>query len=456
MVSAMLTQSKTRNPESAMKLLVFAHVPPPHHGQSYMVQLMMNGFGGDHRRNPRHCQRQPLGDHHDIQCYHVNVRLSKSLEDIGEFQGWKLVLLLYYCIQAICCRFRYGVKNFYYIPAPGKRSALYRDWLVLLICRPFFKRTIFHWHAAGLAKWLETNVQIRSRSLTYRALRSADVSMVLSRYNEPDAEKLFPRRLRIVPNGIPDPCPQFERSVLPRRNARHNTRLKLLSGEPVSESDRAASGGDPENYRVLYLAHCMREKGLFDALEGVARANAELVRSGSPVRMSITIAGEFVDSDDRKAFDQRIVQPDLFLQGRSVVDYVGFAGGAAKWKLFNECDCFCFPTYYYAESFGLVVIEAMSCGLAVVASAWRTIPELMTENYAGLVPPRSPDRIAKALIELVNQPPAVALREHFLKHFTVEQHLKKLAAAIHDATSPQPDTATDCGEPSSTVSVPAR
>jgi hypothetical protein len=30
-----------------MKLLVFAHTPPPHHGQSYMVKLMLDGFGGD-------------------------------------------------------------------------------------------------------------------------------------------------------------------------------------------------------------------------------------------------------------------------------------------------------------------------------------------------------------------------------------------------------------------------
>ncbi len=33
-----------------MKLLVFAHTPPPHHGQSYMVQLMLEGFGGDVRK----------------------------------------------------------------------------------------------------------------------------------------------------------------------------------------------------------------------------------------------------------------------------------------------------------------------------------------------------------------------------------------------------------------------
>jgi len=61
-----------------------------------------------------------------------------------------------------------------YIPAPGKRSAMYRDWVVMFICRRFFKRVILHWHAAGLAKWLETSVQIRSRALTYRVMKQVD------------------------------------------------------------------------------------------------------------------------------------------------------------------------------------------------------------------------------------------------------------------------------------------
>jgi hypothetical protein len=30
-----------------MKLLVFAHVPPPHHGQAVMVELMLRGLGGN-------------------------------------------------------------------------------------------------------------------------------------------------------------------------------------------------------------------------------------------------------------------------------------------------------------------------------------------------------------------------------------------------------------------------
>jgi glycosyltransferase involved in cell wall biosynthesis len=433
-----------------MKLLVFAHVPPPHHGQSYMVQLMLNGFGGDHRRGARLVARNQAGDDLGIACYHVNVRLSKSLEDIGEFQAWKLALLFFYCLQAIYCRFRYGITSFYYIPAPGKRSALYRDWLVLFLCRPFFKRLILHWHAAGLAKWLETVVLIRSRTFTYNVLKSADVSIVLSNYNRPDAEKLFPKRVRVVPNGIPDPCPDFETAVLPRRQARHHARARLLAGKALTETERVAAGGDPEIYRVLYLAHCLREKGLFDTLDGVAAANQALGRTGSPIRVELTVAGEFVNPAEQVEFNQRIVQPDLATgpgNGRSCVEYIGFAGGTNKWRQFKECDCFCFPTYYYAESFGLVVIEAMACGMAVVASAWRTIPELLTPDYPGLVPPLAPDRIAKAILQFMTQPPSVELRQHFLANFTVAQHLRRLAAAICDGEGAAADSGTIRSEP---------
>ena len=31
--------------DNPMQLLVFAQTPPPHHGQSYMVQLMLNELG---------------------------------------------------------------------------------------------------------------------------------------------------------------------------------------------------------------------------------------------------------------------------------------------------------------------------------------------------------------------------------------------------------------------------
>src|SRR5262245_36484600 len=241
-----------------MKLLVFAHTPPPHHGQSYMVQLMLEGFGGD-RRKPTMAVRQEPGQD-TIACYHVNARLSQNLEDIGDLRIGKFFLLLGYCLSALWCRFRYGVTTFYYIPAPGKPSALYRDWLVMMICRPFFKKVILHWHAAGLAKWLETVVQMRSRSLTFRFMKYVDLSIVLSKYNQADAEKIFSQRIRVVSNGIPDPCPDFRNEVLPRRLARFAARRKLLQNETLEKQEQIDAGGDPQTVKVLYLAHCTHEK----------------------------------------------------------------------------------------------------------------------------------------------------------------------------------------------------
>ena len=203
-----------------------------------------------------------------IECYHVNARLSKKLEDIGDLRLGKFILLLGYCLQAIWCRFRYGVDNFYYIPAPGKRSALYRDWVVMLICRPFFKRVILHWHAAGLAKWLEMVVTMRSRSLTYRLMKQVDLSIVLSKYNRADAEKLFSRQVRVVSNGIPDPCPRFAEEILPRRKARFAARTQAVVG-------RDAGGG-------RFAGHGRRSARGQSAVPGALHAREGIVRYAWP------------------------------------------------------------------------------------------------------------------------------------------------------------------------------
>jgi glycosyltransferase involved in cell wall biosynthesis len=412
-----------------MKLLVFAHIPPPHHGQSYMVKLMLEGFGGDRRR-----QKQKTPDAFGIECYHVNARFSKSMEDVGEFQGSKVFLILFYCLQAIWCRFRYGVDHFYYVPAPGKPIALYRDWLVMFICRPFFKKIILHWHAAGLAKWLETSAQIRVRAITYRLLKPVDLSIVLSKSVMADAEKFLSRRIGIVGCGIPDPCPEFAESILSRRRARFAVRSNRRGRETPGTNELAEAGDDPHIIKILYLAHCMREKGLFDALDGVALANAELSRRNSPNRFHLTVAGEFVSPEEQDEFQSRIVQKDLQWEfdgvAKSCVTYIGFVSGERKRRAFIESDCFCFPTYYRAESFPLVALEAMAFGLPVVTTRWRSLPEMFPMNYPGLVSIQRPDEIAAALIELMAQEIVEGLRNNFLNHFTFKLHLKKLAEAF--------------------------
>ena len=414
-----------------MKLLVFAHTPPPLHGQSYMVQLMLEGLGGDHRRRQPGDAPHP-GDAHGIQCYHVNTRFSKRLEDIGEFHGIKLFRLMVYCLEAVWCRFRHGVTHFYYIPAPGKRSALYRDWMVMLLCHPFFEKIILHWEAAGLAKWLETSAQIRSRAITYHAYKPVDLSVVLSNYNMADAEKLLSRNIRVVNNGIADPCPDFAETLLPRSRARRAARAKLFAGESLSPPEITAAGGDPELINVLFLANGLREKGPFAALRGVVAANRTLAASQRKMRMRLVFAGNFVTDDEREEFDRLHKEPEF----AAAVNRVGFVSGAEKLRVLREADLFCFPTLYLGENQPVCLIEAMAFGLPIVTTRWRSLPEMLPPNYPGLVNGHDPDEIAGALLKMAALETSAELREVFLSRFSLDQYLTGMAAAIRSVEKP--------------------
>jgi glycosyltransferase involved in cell wall biosynthesis len=377
-----------------------------------MVQLMLEGFGGDVRRKNRPAATVP-----GIECYHVNARFSRGLEDIGEFQGTKIMLILWFCMQAIWLRFRYGVKNFYYVPAPGKRIALYRDWLVMLLCRPFFKHIILHWHAAGLSKWLETETNIGSRTTTYRLFRPVDLSIVLSRYNYADAEKLMSTNIQVVNNGIPDPCPDFEATILPLRRERFAVRKKVFAGEDP---------GRPIFVNILFLAHCTREKGIFAAADAVLRANRQLAARKLPMQLKLVTAGNFVTDEEKAEFDRLRRDPEF----ASVIEHLGFVSGTQKEQLLRAADLFLFPTRYLGENQPVNLIEAMAFGLPIVTTRWRSLPEMLPADYSGLVNDQNPDEIAATILKVLAERSGELVHRHFTGRFTIQHHLTDLAAAL--------------------------
>lgn len=358
-----------------MKVVVFAHTPPPHHGQSYMVELMLRGFA-----DPKY----------GIECFHVNAQFATESADIGKFRWTKPFRLLKYCAEAVKFRLA-GVDTLYYVPTPPLKNPLFRDWAILVLLRPLFKKTILHWHAVGLGEWIQTKPRWM-QWLTLRALDRAEMSISLGKYNETDASWFQPKQSRIVPNGIPDPCPNFQ----PR-----------------------GAGGK----RVTYLGLCTEEKGVFDAMRGVALAN----RRGGDFRL--TIAGPFFNAESEDEFKTMMAE----LGEPGFIRHIGFVKGDEKKRLLEETDILCFPTYYYGESFGLVVAEAMAFGAGVVATRWRSVPDLLPPDYPGVVDPKSPDQIAEALLKLSARDDSAALRRRFLENYTVEKFLENLSAAFKAA-----------------------
>ncbi len=406
-------------PKPNLGVVVFAHVPPPHHGQSYAVQLLLERL------------REPAPDSAlPIEVFHVDARLSDDIEAIGRFQPRKILRLLRYCLQAIRLRLRHRARVLYYIPAAPMRSAVYRDWIVMALCRPFFPRIVFHWEAAGLGEWLLSSAKPWERALTHVLLDRHTLSVVLANHGASDAKALRARSVVVVPNGIPDPCPDYDSRLAPRRAARRN----LLR--------EAGSASGPLRFRVLYLSLCIPEKGLFDAIEAVAVANDRLARAGSSLRMELNVAGKFWKSEDQERFERRCREPDLRIprSGGSGLDdsdpaviYRGFVAKQEKVELFEASDAFVFPSYYSAESFGLALAEAMAFGLPCIATRWRHIPEMFPGAYPFLVEPKSPQAIAEALLQLASGPDVIGLRDHYLRHFTDRVYAEGLRAAFVQA-----------------------
>ena len=96
---------------------------------------------------------------------------------------------------------------------------------------------------------------------------------------------------------------------------------------------------------------------------------------------------------------------------------------------YNKMDIFILPSVL--EGFGIVLLEAMAAGLPVVASDVDGIKEVVIHGESGiLIPPKNPDAIASAVIQLIENPQLVnKLVENGLKRaqlFDVKEHVMKL------------------------------
>jgi len=139
---------------------------------------------------------------------------------------------------------------------------------------------------------------------------------------------------------------------------------------------------------IGFVGRLDEQKGLATLLEAMAilvarHKNAKLVLAGEGnLRNFVT---EFLR--------ERHLETHAYLAG-FVDDIPGFLKGI---------DFLVLPSNW--EGFGYAAVEAMAAGKAVVASHVSSIPEIVDDHRTGLlVPPRSPERLADAMVALVDHP----------------------------------------------------
>jgi L-malate glycosyltransferase len=144
----------------------------------------------------------------------------------------------------------------------------------------------------------------------------------------------------------------------------------------------------PPRRSVLFLANVIYRKGIFtllDAFEQVSRAvpDAELVIGG-------------------RGHQLEEVRARVATMAGCTVHVLGHVDRSEVPAMMREHAVYCLPSY--GEPFATSVLEAMACGVPIVATNAGGLPHVIGPGGGRLVPPRDASALAEALIEVLTSP----------------------------------------------------
>jgi len=257
------------------------------------------------------------------------------------------------------------------------------------------------WHAArtliGFVPLWERTVERAARFVCVSETTARDL---VARYPETAP------RVRVAPNGVDlgffTPAAEGGAAEAARR-----TRQRYSGGRPY----------------ILYLGTLEPRKNVealvvaCERLWGRRRARPDLVLAGG--------AGW-----KTAALHRRIARSAY----RDKIHVTGYAARDAARELYRAAEAFAYPSL--AEGFGLPILEAMACGIPVVASTAEALVEV-GGDAAIYAPPRDPERISRQLERALED---AALRARLAEEgprraarFTWDAAAERTAAAIAEA-----------------------
>ena len=188
------------------------------------------------------------------------------------------------------------------------------------------------------------------------ALEMADAIIAVSGETKRDIERLFdvdPNRVRVIHNGI-----------------------DLEEYRRVDSTDALKRHGvNPDEPYLLFVGRITRQKGiiyLVRAIQFMDPGFQIVLCAGAPDTPEIAI-------EMQKAVEQAKAKRSDIIRIEEMVDR------SAVIELYSHAAVFCCPSIY--EPFGIINLEAMACGTAVVASAVGGIKEVVVDGETGFLVP---------------------------------------------------------------------
>lgn len=178
--------------------------------------------------------------------------------------------------------------------------------------------------------------------------------------------------------------------------------------------------------QILYLGHIGKAKGSFV----LAEAAKILKERGQP--FIVHLVGSELTMGEISSLHMMIEENQI----EDVVKIHPPAYGNEKLDYFRQAEIFIYPSFH--EGIPIAVIEAMACGLPVVATRAGGLPDLVQEGVNGfLVPPGQAEALADQVAILIRDVP---LRQKMQREscrlaqekFGIDQHVNQLVG-IYEA-----------------------
>ncbi|MCP4482305.1 MAG: glycosyltransferase family 4 protein [bacterium] len=308
------------------KVLIVGPTPPPYNGMSVVTKNILNS--------------KAFND--EFEVLHLDTADRRSVENIGNLDIINIFLALKHFFEFVWILL---LKNpeIIYIPISQNFLGYLRDSLFLIPAKIFRKKIIVHLHG-GYFKYFYENTIFLNKILIKYTLSTIEKAIVLGEcLREHFKPFINENKIFVVPNGVED---KYGNNII-----------------------------DKDSFDVLFLSNLNHEKGVFRFLD-LAK---DII--GTHPNIRFICAGEWQSVDDNK---KAVEFCRTYFLERNII-FTGRVSGKTKDELILKSSIFCMPTQYKFEGQPLVILEAMSAGLPIIAMDKGCIKETVVDKENGYI-----------------------------------------------------------------------